>query len=73
MSFCSQDGSLFIKSKRYTNVGEKYENLFKENKFNCVQNQIVLTNSSAKILKNTCKTGKFTVISDFCPTKPMTT
>jgi len=64
---------LFIKSKRYTNVGEKYENLFKENKFNCVQNQIVLTNSSAKILKNTCKTGKFTVISDFCPTKPMTT
>lgn len=64
---------LFIKTKRYTNLGEKYENIIKENEFKCVQNQIVLTNSSARILKEPVKTGKYTVISDFCPTNVMPT
>ena len=64
---------LFIKSKRYTNMGKKYEEQFKQNKFKCVQNQIVLTNSSARILKENVKTGKYTILGDFCPTKPMTT
>lgn len=64
---------LFIKTKRYTNMGKKYEEQFKQNKFKCVQNQIVLTNSSARILKENVKTGKYTILGDFCPTKPMTT
>lgn len=64
---------LFIKTKRYTNLGEKYENILKENEYHCVQNQIVLTNSSARILKEPVKTGKYTVISDFCPTNVMQT
>lgn len=57
--------SLFIKTKKYTQLGEKYEHLFMENKFECVQNQIVLTNSSARIIKDTARTGKFTVLSQF--------
>jgi hypothetical protein len=54
-------------------MGDKQENLFMQNKFNCVQNQFVLTNSSAKILEETSNTGKFTVLGEFCPTKPMLT
>lgn len=64
---------IFIKTKRYTNMGEKYEKIFMGNGFNCVQNQIVLTNSSARILKNKVKTGKYTILGNFCPTNPMTT
>ena len=64
---------LFIKTKKYTNFGEKYNNLFIENKFDCVQNQIILTNSSLKILKDDIKTGKYTVLGDFCPSNPMPT
>lgn len=59
--------ALFVKTKRYSNIGEAYENIFKENGFECVQNQIVLTNSSAKVLKEQVKTGKYTVLSEFCP------
>lgn len=58
---------LFVKSKRYTNFGEKYESKFVEDGFECVQNQIVLTNSSARILKETSKSGKYTVLTDLCP------
>lgn len=64
---------LFIKTKRYTNLGEKYEELFIKNGFKCVQNQIVLTNSSARILREPKKTGKFTVLSDFCPSNAIQT
>ena len=64
---------LFIRTKRYTNIGEKYEEFFKQRGFNCVQNQIVLTNSSAKILKENIKSGKYTILGDFCPTNPMLT
>ena len=64
---------LFVKTKRYTNTGEKYEEIFKQNGYECVQNKIVLTNSSARILKNTVKTGKYTILGDFCPSNPMTT
>ncbi len=42
---------LFIKTKRYTNIGEKLEKQFLENGYECVQNQAVLTNSSARVLK----------------------
>ena len=64
---------LFVRTKRYTSFGEKYEKIFAENGFKCIQNQIVLTNSSAKILKEPIKTGRFTVLNDFCPTKVMPT
>lgn len=58
---------LFLKTKRYVENCEKYETQFMKNGFECVQNQIVLTNSSAKVLKNIEKSGKFTVLGDFNP------
>ena len=64
---------LFVKTKRYTTLGEKYEEIFTQNGFKCVQNQFVLTNSSYRILKESPKASKYTVLGDFCPTKPMTT
>ena len=62
---------LFIKTKRYTALGESYEAQFIKNGFECVQNQIVLTNSSAKVLRTEEKSGKYTVLSDFCPSSAM--
>lgn len=64
---------LFVKTKRYMNSGENYEQKFIQNGFECVQNQIVLTNSSARVLKDTSKSGKYTVLSDFCPSRAMPT
>lgn len=64
---------LFVKTKRYTNKGEVYEAMFAQKGFKCVQNQIVLTNSSARILKEAVKTGKYTVLGDFCPSNAMPT
>lgn len=58
---------LFVRTKKYTTIGSNYESKFMENNFECVQNQIVLTNSSAKVLKNKSKSSKFTVLSDFYP------
>lgn len=58
--------NLFIKTKKYTQLGEKYEQLFMEHRFKCVQNQIVLTNSSAKIIKERVSTGRFTILNRFC-------
>ena len=63
----------FIKSKRYMSDGEKYEGLFFENGFECVQNQLVLTNSSAKVLRVEEKTGKYTAISDYYSSNVMPT
>lgn len=57
---------LFVRTKRYTNLGEKYEEFFIKNGFECIQNQIVLTNSSAKVLKTSDRIRKFTALSDFC-------
>ncbi|MBE7710615.1 MAG: hypothetical protein E7Z92_00595 [Cyanobacteria bacterium SIG31] len=64
---------LFVKTKRYTQLGEKYEDQFVKNKFECVQNQIVLTNSSARVLKEPIKTTKYTILGDFCSSKTMPT
>lgn len=64
---------LFVKTKRYTSVGGNYEEVFKRLGFNCVQNQVVLTNSSARILKETAKAGNFTVLGEFCPTNSILT
>ena len=58
---------LFVKTKRYSNYGEKYEECFSSNGYECVQNQIVLTNSSARVLKDTERSGKYTVLSNLLP------
>lgn len=58
--------NVFVKTKKYTQLGEKYEQLFMEHRFECVQNQIVLTNSSARIIEDRVKTGKFTILNQFC-------
>lgn len=58
---------LFIKVKNYTNSGENYNQSFLENNYECIQSQHILTNSSAKVLKVEERTGKYTAISDFCP------
>ena len=57
--------NLFIKTKKYTQIGEHQEQEFIEHKFECLQNKIVLTNSSAKIIKNEEHSGKFTVLNQF--------
>lgn len=64
---------LFIRTKRYTTLGENYETQFVKNGYECVQNQIVLTNSSARVLKEPVRSGKYTIIADFLPTKPIPT
>lgn len=60
---------LFIKSRRYMSIGEPYEEKFKEYSYECVQNQIVLTNSSAKVLKEQSKSPKYVGLTDFAPTR----
>ena len=63
----------FVRTKRYTSFGEEFENHLLQNGYECVQNQLVLTNSSARILKADKKSGKYTVISDFCPSSAVQT
>ena len=43
--------------------------MLRELGFECVQNQIVLTNSTAKVLKSNTKSTKFTVLNDFSPSR----
>lgn len=64
---------LFIRTKRYVNKGDELESLFLKDGFECIQNQIVLTNSSARVLKETSSSRKFTVLSDFYPSDAMPT
>ena len=63
--------NLYIRTKKYTQLGERDEKYFMENKFECVQNQIVLTNSSAKIIRENVHTGQFTILSQFCSVRPI--
>ncbi len=58
-----KDFQLYVKTKKYTQLGEKYEQEFIKNKFECVQNQIVLTNTSARILKEPVHSGRFTILN----------
>jgi len=62
--------NLYIKTKKYTQLGEKYEQEFLDKKFECVQNQVVLTNSSARIIKQTEHTGKFVILNQFYGNAP---
>ena len=61
----TKNAKLYIKTKKYTSLGEKYEKDFMEQKLECVKNQIVLTNSTAKIIKNAERSKKFTVLNQF--------
>ena len=58
---------LFIKTKKYISTCDDYDKIFMENGYECIQNQCILTNSSAKVLKVEERTGKFTAIGDFYP------
>lgn len=55
--------NLFVKTKKYTQHCEQYEQLFLEHRFECVQNQVVLTNSSAQIIKEESRTKRFTMLN----------
>lgn len=59
----TKDAILYIKSKKYTHQGEIYESMFNEHKFNCISNHIILTNSSARIIKEEADIKRFTVLS----------
>ncbi len=56
---------LFIRTKKYTQNSENIERILLENGFECVQNQAVLTNSSAKIIKENSQESKYTVLGQF--------
>lgn len=56
---------LFIKTKKYTQLGNSYEQALKNDAYECVQNQVVLTNSSAKIIEEKASSGRFTVLNQF--------
>lgn len=58
---------LFVRTKKYLNSGEHDDQVFRENGYERVQNQHILTNSSAKVLRVEERTGKYTAIGDFCP------
>ena len=64
---------MFIRTKHYTSIGDKYEKQFIENGFECVQNQIILTNSSARVLKEPFKNTSYTMLTDLLTTKPAPT
>ena len=55
--------NLFVKTLKYTQKGEDQEREFMNRNFDCVQNQIVLTNTSAKIIRDKEPSGRFTAIN----------
>ncbi len=60
-----KNANIFVKTKRYTQLGEQYEQDFISKNIECVQNKIVLTNSSARIIKEETREKRFTVLSQF--------
>ena len=61
----NRNAKLFIKSKRYTHQGEAYEKEFMDGNLECIQNRIVLTNSSVRIIRDEERVKKFTVLTQF--------
>lgn len=57
---------LFLRTKKYTNTGEEIENQAKDAGLEGVQNLFVLTNSSAKVIKEPSVSSKYTVLNNFC-------
>lgn len=61
----NKEFNLLFKTKKYTQQGENFEKMLSEQKFECVQSQVVLTNSSAKIIKEPVKAGHFVMLNQF--------
>lgn len=61
----NQKYNIFVKTKKFTQNGTKYEEEFINKNYTCIQNQVILTNSSARIIKEASSTGKFTVLNQF--------
>lgn len=61
-----KDFNLFFKTKKYTQLGEKYEQMFMDHRFECIQTQVILTNSSAKIIKNKSHSTRFIDLNRLC-------
>ena len=62
----TNNAKLFIKTKKYTQQHEQYEKELINMGFECVQNKVVLTNSSAKVIKSESMVKKYTVLGQFC-------
>ena len=52
-------------TKKYTQTGEKYEQILMEHKLECVQTQVVLTNTSARIIKDKVTSKRFIMLNQF--------
>lgn len=61
--------NLYVKTKKYTQECENNELMFREHRFECVQSQMILTNSSAQIIKDRAKSRRFTILSQFCDSR----
>ena len=57
--------NLFFKTKKYMQYGEAEEQNFLKSKHELVRNSIILTNTSAGIIKDTQSIEKFTVLDKF--------
>ena len=60
-----QNFNMFLKTKKYTQTGEKYEQILMEHKLECVQTQVVLTNTSARIIKDKVTSKRFIMLNQF--------
>jgi len=56
---------LFIKTKKYTQQSEQHEKELTNMNFECTQNKVILTNSSARVIKTDVSEKKYTVLSQF--------
>ena len=64
--------NLFIRTKKYTHQGEKQEKEFMQANYHCIQNQLVLTHSTAKILKTTQEEAKYIVLGQMYQNSALT-
>lgn len=53
---------LFVKSKKYTNTAEQFENYLNEKDFKCVQNQIILVKDFYRVIKETAPSSQRVVL-----------
>jgi len=61
----TNDAKLFVKTKKYVQQNEKIEKELTDNKYECVQNKVVLTNSSMRVIKSETQEKKYTVLGQF--------
>lgn len=61
----TKDAKLFVKTKKYVQQNEKIEKELIDNNYECIQNKVVLTNSSMRVIKNEVQEKKYTVLGQF--------